>query len=150
MQDTILLDKYKFIWKEKNKNVVVAEIRHYLENEFGGTLETPIGTLICYKEEKPIFWRIKVVLRDDIKFSQTKNQILVLTKSSYKYKLNYYLIKLKDLISPRFRAEKELNEEIKNYLIENNWISEPLSISRLIEKSESFEFIGEIEEFDYT
>lgn len=150
MQDIILLNKYKFIWKEKNENVVIAEIRHYLENEYGGTLETPIGTLICYKEEKPIFWRIKILLREDIKFNQTENEILILTKSSYKYKLNYYLVKLKDLIRPRFRAEKELNEEIKNYLLENNWVSEPLSISRLIEKSESFEFIGEIEEFDFT
>lgn len=150
MKNTILLDKYLFLWKERNENVIVAEIRHYMKNEFGGTLETPIGNLICFKEHKPIFWRIKIVLRNDIKYSQTQNQVFVINRSAYKHKLNYYLEKLKDFINPRFRVEKELDNEIKKYLLENNWISEPFSISRLIEKSESFEFIGEIDEFDYT
>jgi hypothetical protein len=150
MKNTILLDKYLFLWKERNENVIVAEIRHYIENEFGGTLETPIGNLICFKEHKPVFWRIKIVLRDDIKYSQTQNRIFVITKSAYKYKLNYFFEKLKDFVNPRFRAEKELDNGIKKYLLENNWISEPYSISRSIEKSENFEFIGEIEEFDYT
>lgn len=150
MKDTILLEKYFILWKERNKNVIVAEIRHYIKNEFGGTIETPIGNLVCYKENIPVFWRIKIILREDIKYSQTKNRIFIITKSVYKRKLNYYFEKLKDLIKPRFRAEKELDSEIKKYLLENNWISEPLSISRSNEKSENFEFIGEIEDFDYT
>lgn len=150
MKDTILLDKYLFLWKERNENVIIAEIRHYLENEFGGTLETPIGNLICFKENKPVFWRIKIVLREDIKYSQTQNRVFIITKSAYKRKLNFYFDKLKDFFNPRFRAEKELDEEIKKHLLENNWISEPFSISRSIERSENFEFIGEIEEFDYT
>lgn len=150
MKGTILLDKYLFLWKEKNDNVIIAEIRHYVENKYGGTLETPIGNLICFKEDRPVFWRIKIVLRDDIKHSQTKNRIFVLAKFAYKRRLTYYLDKLKDLIKPRFRAEIELDDEIKKYLLENNWISEPFSISRSVEKSKSFEFIGEIEEFDYT
>lgn len=150
MKDTILLDKYLFLWKERNENVIIAEIRHYIKNEHGGTLETPIGNLICYKEHRPVFWRIKIVLREDIKYSQTQNRILVLTRSAYKYKLNYYFDKLKDFVNPRFRAEKELDDEIKKHLLEINWISEPFSISRSIEKSENFEFIGEIEEFDNT
>ena len=106
--------------------------------------------MICFKENKPIFWRIKIVLREDIKYSQTQNRIFVITKSVYKRKLNYYFEKLKDFINPRFRAEKQLDNEIKEYLLKNNWISEPFSISRSIEKSENFEFIGEIKEFDYT
>ena len=150
MKDTILLDKYLFLWKERNENVIVAEIRHYIKNEFGGTLETPIGNLIVYKEHKPIFWRIKIVLREDIKYSQTQNRIFVITKSAYKRKFNYYLEKLKDFVNPRFRAEKELDNEIKKLLLNNNWISEPFSIARSIEKSENFEFIGEIEEMDNT
>ena len=150
MKDTILLDKYLFLWKERNENVIVAEIRHYIKNEFGGILETPIGNLICFKEQKPIFWRIKIILRDDIKYSQTQNRIFVITKSAYKHKLNYYFEKLKDFVNPRFRAEKELDNEIKKYLLENNWISEPFSISRSIEKTENFIFIGEIDEFDNT
>lgn len=148
MKDTILLDKYLFLWKERNDNVIVAEIRHYIKNEFGGTLETPIGNLICYKEHRPVFWRIKIVLREDIKYSQTQNRIFVITKSVYKRKLNYYFEKLKDFVKPRFRAEKKLDNEIKKYLLDNNLVFEPLSISRSIEKSESFEFIGEINELD--
>lgn len=150
MRDTILLDKYLFLWKERNDNVIVAEIRHYIKNESGGTLETPIGNLVCYKEDKPVFWRIKIVLREDIKYSQTQNRIFVITKSAYKRKLNYYFEKLKDFVNPRFRAEEKLDNEIKKYLLQNNLISEPFSISRSIEKSENFEFIGEIDEFDYT
>jgi hypothetical protein len=150
MRDTILLDKYLFLWKERNDNVIVAEIRHYIKNESGGTLETPIGNLICYKEHKPVFWRIKIVLREDIKYSQTQNRISVITKSAYKRKLNYYFEKLKNFVNPIFRAEEKLDNEIKKYLLQNNWISEPFSISRSIEKSENFEFIGEIDEFDYT
>jgi hypothetical protein len=150
MKDNILLNKYKFLWKERNENVIIAEIRHHVENEFGGTLETPIGNLICFKEDRPVFWRIKIVLRDNIKYSQTQNQIFVLTKSAYRRKFSYYFDKLKDLINPRFRAEKELDNEIKKYLMENDLISEPFSISRSVEKSESFEFIGEIKEFDNT
>ena len=44
----------------------------------------------------------------------------------------------------------QLDNEIKKFLLDNNLISEPFSISRSIEKTENFEFIGEIEEFDYT
>ncbi len=150
MKDTILLGRYKFLWKERNENVIIAEIRHYLENEHGGVLETPIGNLICYKEDRPIFWRIKIILREDIKYSQTQNRVFILTKSTYRRKLNYYFDKLKDYANPRFRAEKELDNEIKKYLLENNLISKPFSISRSIEKSENFVFIGEIEEFDST
>jgi hypothetical protein len=148
MKDTILLGKYKFLWKERNNNVIVAEIRHYVENKFGGSLETPIGNLICYKEDYPIFWRINIVLRDDIEYSQTRNRIFVISKPAYKRKLEYYFDKLKDIIFPRFRADKELNEEIKKYLIKNNLISEPFSISRSIEKNESFEFVGKLNELD--
>lgn len=150
MKDTILLGKYKFLWKERNDNVIIAEIRHFIKNTYGGTLETPIGNLICFKEDRPVFWRIKIVLREDIKFSQTQNRIFVLTKSAYKAKLTYYLDKIKDFINPRFRAAKELDDEIKKHLLENNWISEPFSISRSQEKSENFKFIGEIEEHDNT
>ncbi|WP_157514564.1 hypothetical protein [Mangrovimonas sp. TPBH4] len=150
MKYTILLDKYLFLWKERNENVIIAEIRHYIKNGFGGTLETVIGNLVCYKEYRPVHWRVKVVLREDIKYSQTQNQVFVFTKSAYKRKLNLYFAKLKDFVYPRFKAEKELDIEIKKHLLENNWISKPFSISRSIEKSENFEFIGKIEEFDHT
>jgi hypothetical protein len=95
MKDTIFLDKYKFLWKEKNDNVIVAEIRHYVKNEHGGILETPIGNLICFKEDRPVFWRVKILLREDIKFNQTQNQIFILAKSACQWKLNYYIEKIK-------------------------------------------------------
>ncbi len=148
MNTTILLEKYKLYWKEKNENVVVAELRHYIENEFGGTIETPIGIILCFKEESPIIWRIKIVLRNDVKYSQTRNQTYVRTKSAFKSLLNYYLIRFADFISSKYIVDPEFDKEIEKYLIENRICSEPYSISRTTEKSKYFEFVGQIPDYD--
>lgn len=83
-----------------------------MKNEFGGTLEIPIGNLVCFKEHLPVFWSVKIVLREYIKYTKTQNRVFVVTKSVCKRKLNFYFEKLKDFVNLRFRAEKELYKEI--------------------------------------
>ncbi|TNE81461.1 MAG: hypothetical protein EP332_03470 [Bacteroidetes bacterium] len=144
MNDIILLNRYKLLWKERNEKVIVAEIRHYLQNEYGGTLETPIGMLVCYKENNPLFWNIKINLRSDIRYSQTQKHVWVMNESAFKFKWRFFIERLNDIIKPRFQPVKALDEAIKQHLITNNWISEPFAVSRSIEKTEDFHFFGDI------
>ena len=144
MNDVILNNNYRLVWKESNDKVFVAELRHFIENEFGGRVETPIGILVGFIEDRPKFWRVKLIVRSDMTYSQMKNKVFVLTKSAYKYKMIYYWDKLVDVIMPNFRIDKKLQEEIKKHLLNNNICFEPMSFQISEETSKAFEFVGEI------
>ncbi|MNK72753.1 hypothetical protein D3C87_922370 [compost metagenome] len=149
METTILLDKYKLYWKESNENVIVAQIRHFVKNEFGGSIETPIGMLMCYQETSPKFWCVDLVLRNEIKYNHLKNNIFVFTKSQYRFKINYYIDLVKSLFSKPNKIDKKFEEEIQVFLLSKNFIIEPYLFSVQIQKQETFQFIGEIDENDF-
>ena len=148
METTILLDKYKLYWKESNENVVIAQLSHFIENEFGGSLETQIGMLICYKETYPKFCCVDIILRNEIRYNHLRNNIFVFTKSQYKFKINYYFNLIKNLFSKSYKIDKKFENEIQMYLLSKNLITKPYSFSVQIQKQETFEFIGDIDEND--
>jgi hypothetical protein len=145
MNDTILNNNYKLLWKDSNDKVFVAELRHFIQNEFGGRIETPVGVLLGFVEDRPKFWTVKLIIRNDITYSQTKNKVFVLTKSAYNNKIIYYWDKLVDRIMPNIRIDQKLQEEIKKYLIHNNICNKPMSFSVSEETNKAVEFMGEID-----
>ncbi|HSY60787.1 MAG TPA: hypothetical protein VK796_02875 [Cytophaga sp.] len=145
MNATILNHNYKLLWKDSNDKIFVAELRHFVQNEFGGSVETPVGVLVGFVEDRPKFWTVKLIVRNDISYSQTKNKVFVLTKSAYKNELTYYWDKLVDTMIPNMRIDQKLQQDIKMYLINNNICSEPMSFSISEETNKAVEFIGEID-----
>lgn len=144
MNETILLEKYKLIWKEINEKVFMAEIRFYNKNDFGGTLETPIGILVGFKEIRPEFWRVKIIIRNNITYNQSKNKIYVIFKPAYKRKIKFYFDKFIDFVMPNYKIEDNFKNEIKNYLFNNNICREPMSISISEELNKMSDFYGEV------
>lgn len=145
MDEILILNKYRLILIERNEKVLIAQIFHFLENEYGGILKTLVGNLVCFREESHQIWRIKFYYRNDIKYSHNHNRIFVFTKSSYKNKVLYYIDKVKDFIMPNIHVDKELDHEIVKILLDNKCISEPYSVSRLLEVEKEFKFIGNVD-----
>ena len=79
----------------------------------------------------------------------TANNIFVFTKSQYRFKINYYIDLVKSLFSKPNKIDKKFEEEIQVFLLSKNFIIEPYSFSVQIQKQETFQFIGEIDENDF-
>ena len=144
MTEDFLLNKYAIIWTDITDKIFSAEIRHVDKNEFGGSLTTPVGILIGFIQSNPVRWEVKIVLRSDLKYSQTNNKTFVLSKTAFNNKLLYYIEKAKDVIFPNFRVDKNLEEEIRKLILTKNLCREPYSISTSEENKKSFRFYGSI------
>jgi hypothetical protein len=144
MKEDFLINKYSIVWIEITDKLFFAEIRHVEKNEFCGSLTTPVGIVIGFVQNNPSRWEIKIVLRNDLKYSQTNNKTFVLSKTAFNNKLLYYIEKAKDVLFPNFRVDKNLEEEIRKLILTKNLCSEPYSISTSEEKQKSFHFYGSI------
>jgi len=144
MTEDFLLNKYDIVWTEITDKLFFAEIRHVDKNEYGGSLTTTVGIIIGFIQSTPVHWEIKIVLRSDLKYSETNNKTFVLSKTAFNSKLLYYIEKAKDVLFPNFRVDKNLEEEIRKLILNKKLCKEPYSIATSEEKKKSFRLYGTI------
>ena len=149
MEQTILLGKYEISWRNQSVSSFISEIFHFIKNNAGGIIKTPIGIALGFLNTHPSYWTIKIILRDDILYISSKNQVTVVVKSAYKNKLKYHFDKRK-LKANGLPIDPSFQNEFVKYLMKERICFEPLTIeigTETIKQSEEFGNLT-LEDFD--
>jgi hypothetical protein len=149
-KDIIEILDYTIHWKAKSESGFIGELFFVVKNKSGGSLSTPVGFIFGsaepVSEYSSSFWKISLVVRDEIRYNYQSNRTYVFVKSAYANKFKYYIQKLNELNKDIIRINPQLPTAIKETLTQKGYCSSPLAIQMITGKDK---YVYSIVEFNF-
>jgi len=151
MNDTTDILNYSVHWISKSDSDFIGELFFVVRNKSGGSLSTPVGYLVGFvepaSEYSSSYWKILMIIRDEIRYEVRHNVTYVFVKSAYADKLKYYTQKLKEFNQNVNRVDPKLPAAIKERFTQAGICDSPIAIQMIVGK-DKYVFSNVVFNFD--
>jgi hypothetical protein len=130
MRTHLILEQYKVYWMFESEQACVGHIHHVHFNEYGGSLEVPVGFFCTYfrqgEDYRNAHWAVELFLSSDVRFDAEKRRTAYVgrfasgdvQRAGKKSKLPYYDAGLPEELAKLILAETSCTEPLLMHVYE--------------------------------